>query len=127
MAALSDYLENALLNHVLRATTYVSPVPVYVALFLTDPTDAGGGTEVSGGSYSRQVVTFNAPSGGSCDNALVTFTTATADWGTIPYIALFDAASAGNLLFHAPLLDTVTVLNGETFSIPAGQLIVTLQ
>ena len=63
MAEISNYLEAAIINATLRNTTYTSPATVYVSLWTTDPTDAGSGTEVSGGSYARTAVTFGAPSG----------------------------------------------------------------
>ncbi len=56
MAEFSNYLENKVLDHVLRNTSYTSPTTVYVGLYTSDPTDAGSGTEVSGGSYARQVL-----------------------------------------------------------------------
>ena len=62
MAEFSNYLENALINAVLRNTSYTSPTTVYVSLYTTDPTDADSGTEVSGGLYARTAVTFGAPS-----------------------------------------------------------------
>jgi len=127
MTALSSWLEGRMLDHVLRNSAFASPTTVYVALFLDDPTDAGTGTEVSGGSYARQAVAFSAVVSGSTSNsALVTFPTATADWGLITHAAIYNAVSGGNMLFHAPLYDTEQVLNGGTFSIPVGQLIVTL-
>ena len=64
MAEFSNYLENAIIDAVLRNTSYTSPTTVYVGLFTTDPTDADSGTEVSGGSYARTAVTFSAPSNG---------------------------------------------------------------
>ena len=84
MAEFSNYLENALINAVLRNTTYTSPATVYVSLYITDPTDADSGTEVSGGSYARVAVTFGAPSNGvSTNSADVTFPTCTVSWGTV--------------------------------------------
>ena len=81
MAEFSNYLENALINAVLRNTSYTSPTTVYVSLYTTDPTDAGSGTEVSGGSYARIAVTFGAPSNGvSTNSADVTFPTCTSSW-----------------------------------------------
>ena len=68
MANFSNYLEDALINATLRNTSYVSPTTVYVGLFTTDPTDAGTGTEVAGGSYARTAVTFGAPSNGVATN-----------------------------------------------------------
>src|SRR6056300_745550 len=104
MAEFSDFLENALINAVLRNTTYTSPATVYVSLYTTDPTDADTGTEVSGGSYARTAVTMGAPSNGvSTNSADVTFPTATASWGTVTHIGIHDASTSGNLLFHTPL------------------------
>ena len=79
MSEFSDYLENALINAVLRNTSYTSPATVYVALFTSDPTDAGTGTELSGNGYARTAVTFGSPSNGVTTNSAdVTFPTATA-------------------------------------------------
>ena len=84
MAHFSTYLAQALLNHVFRNTAYTQPTTVYVALYTAAPTDAGGGTEVTGGSYARQSAAFSAPSGNQISNsAQVTFPEATANWGTV--------------------------------------------
>jgi hypothetical protein len=127
MAEMSNHLENALINAVLRNTSYTSPTLVYVALYTSDPTDADTGTEVSGGSYARTAVTFGAPSNGVTTNsASVTFPTATASWGTVSYIGLRDASTAGNLLFHTALDEAKTVGTGDIFTISTGNLSVTL-
>jgi hypothetical protein len=127
MAEFSNFLENALINAVLRNTTYTSPATVYVSLYLTDPTDADSGTEVSGGSYARTAVTMGAPSNGvSTNSADVTFPTATASWGTVSYIGIHDASTAGNLLFHTILDTAKTIDSGDIFKIETGNLSVTL-
>jgi hypothetical protein len=127
MAEMSNYLENALINVTLRNTAFTSPTVVYVALYTTDPTDADTGTEVSGGSYARTAVTFGAPSNGVTTNsASVTFPTATASWGTVSYIGLRNASTAGNLLFHTALDEAKTVGAGDIFTISTGNLSVTL-
>lgn len=129
MTALSNYLENALVNHILRNTAYTSPgTSIYVALFTTDPTDADTGTEVSGGSYAREQVTaWDAPSDGATANTNdIVFTTATASWGTITHVGIYDAATVGNLLFHGALTASRDVGNGVTFTIAAGDLDITL-
>lgn len=101
----SDFLELELLDHVLGNAAYAAPANIHVGLFTVAPTDAGGGTEVTGGSYARVSVTnnavnFPAASGGLKQNGTaITFPQATADWGTIVAFGLFDAASAGNLLY----------------------------
>ena len=127
MAEFSNYLENALINAVLRNTSYTSPTTVYVSLYTSDPTDADTGTEVSGGSYARTAVTFGAPSNGvSTNSADVTFPTATASWGTVTHIGIHDASTAGNLLFHTPLDTSKTIDSGDIFKITSGNLSVTL-
>ena len=54
MSAATDFLEDKILNHVFRNVAYTAPATVYVGLFTTATTDAGGGTEVTGGGYARQ-------------------------------------------------------------------------
>ena len=127
MAEFSNFLENALINATLRATTYTSPATVYVSLYTSDPTDADTGTEVSGGSYARTAVTFGAPSNGVTTNSAdVTFPTATGSWGTVTHIGIHDALTTGNLLFHTPLDTSKTIDSGDIFKITTGNLSVTL-
>lgn len=127
MAEFSNYLENALINATLRATTYTAPATVYVGLFTSDPTDAGSGTEVSGGSYARQSATFTAPSNGATvSNADITFPQATAAWGVVGWIGIFDALTTGNLLYHTALDASKDIQLGDIFKISAGNLSVTL-
>lgn len=127
MAEMSNYLENALINATLRNTSYTSPTTVYVGLFTSDPTDAGSGTEVSGGSYARTAVTFGAPSNGvSTNNAAVEFPQATGNWGTVGWIGIHDAATSGNLMYHTALDVSKTIDTGDIFKIATGSLSVTL-
>jgi hypothetical protein len=127
MAEMSNYLENALINGTLRATNYTAPTTVYVALYTSDPTDADTGTEVSGTSYARQAVTFDAPSNGVTTNsAAVEFPQAGGSWGTVSYIGLRDASTAGNLLYHTALDAAKTIETGDVFRIATGSLSVTL-
>ena len=129
MSEMSDYLETALLNVTLRGTAYTAPANVYVALFTSDPTDAGTGTQVSGGSYARVVATFTAPSGtgGSItNNADITFPTATGSWGLVGWIGIFDALTGGNMLYYTPLDAAKQVDTGDVFRIVTGNLSVTL-
>jgi hypothetical protein len=127
MAEMSNFLENALINATLRNTTYTSPATVYVSLWTSDPTDAGSGTEVSGGSYARTAVTMGAPSNGvSLNSADVTFPTATASWGTVGWIGINDALTTGNLLYHTALDTAKTIDSGDIFKITTGNLSVTL-
>jgi len=127
MTQISNYLENALINETLRGTAFTAISTPYLALFTTDPTDAGTGTEVSGGSYARTAITFAAPSNGVTSNiAIITFPTCTSSWGTIAYIGIYDASTSGNLLYHAPLTASKSVTTGDVFRIDTGNLTVTL-
>jgi hypothetical protein len=127
MSEMSNYLENGLLNAVLRATSYTSPTTVYVGLYTTDPGEGNTGTEISGNSYARKDVTFGAPSNGVCTNsAAVEFAQATGSWGTVSHVGLLDAITSGNLLFYTDLTTSKTIESGDIFKIAAGSLSVTL-
>ncbi len=118
MAGKSVYLEDKWLN-MWKGTAFTFPATTYVALLTTNPTDDTGTAlvEVSGGAYARQAITGStgwssiAPvSGGSgttpeqmSNAAVITFPTPTASWGTIVGIALYDAVTAGNLLYWASI------------------------
>jgi len=130
MSAMSDYLENKLTDHIFRGQSFSAPANVYFALFTAAPSDSGGGTEVSGGSYARVTMatslanwagtqsagstTASSGTGGaSSNNGAITFPTPSANWGTITHFGIFDASSAGNLLFHGALTASKTVNNGD--------------
>lgn len=126
MTAMSDYLESALLNHVLRNVSYTPPTTLYLAFYTAAPTDSGGGTEVTGGSYARQAVTFAAPTGGagtSVNSNTITFTSMPAS--TVVAIGILDAASNGNLLLRHTLPTPKTYGAGENVTIAPGDLVVT--
>ena len=127
MSEMSNYLENALVNATLRNTAFTSPSVVYLALYTSDPTDANTGTQVSGGSYVRQAITFGAPSNGVTTNtAAIEFPQATAPYGTVGWIGIMDASTAGNLLYHTPLDVAKAIDTGDIFKIAIGSLSVTL-
>lgn len=125
----STYAANLVINALFRATNLTAPVTVYVALYTVAPTDAAGGTEVSGGSYARQPIAFGAPSGSpsvSTNSGTITFPTATANWGTIVAVGIFDAVSAGNLLFYGNLTANQTINTGGVFSFSAADVSITV-
>lgn len=130
MAAISDYLENKLVDWLLRAQAFTPPATVYIGLFTATPTDAGGGTEVTGGSYARVAVTSSlanwagtqaaastvastGTSGTTSNNAAITFPAPTAAWGVVTSIGVYDAATAGNLLFYSALTASKTINSGD--------------
>ena len=123
---ISNYLEDELLDHSLGTGAYAMPT-VYLALYTDDPTDADTGTEVSGGSYARQTIAFDAASGGATANTSdVEFPEATGDWGTVTHLGLRDAITGGNLLWHGEWTTPRTISTGETAKVSAGELDVSL-
>ena len=128
MAGATTYLQQKLLDHVLGNGAYTAPNP-YIGLFTAAPSDAGGGTEVSGGDYARVDANakFGATSGTTCSNdGAITFPTASASWGTVTHFGIFDAATSGNLLKWAALTASKTVGSGDTASFATGDLDLTL-
>lgn len=118
---LSDYLEDKLLDHFLGTTSYTMPSSIYVALYTVAPSDAGGGTEVTGGSYARQSAAFDAASSGATQNS------ANIDFADMPActvvaIGVHDASTGGNLLVHGTLTVNKTLDAGDTLRIATGDL-----
>lgn len=143
MSAMSDYLENKLIDHVLRAQTFTPPATLYFALLTAAPNDAGGGTEVAGNNYARVGVTASLANfagtqsagstaassgtgGQTSNNAAINFPTPSGSWGTVTHWAIYDASSAGNLLFHAALTASKAINSGDTVSFAIGAMTVTL-
>ena len=126
MSAFSNYLENKILLHVLSNTAYTSPTTVYLGLHTADPTDAGTGTEVSGGSYARQSFASTVSGNAASNTSAIEFPTATASWGTVGWVAVWDNLTGGNLLFHGALTSSKAIASGDVFRIPAGDLDITL-
>ncbi|GFZ30725.1 hypothetical protein CSC2_12510 [Clostridium zeae] len=125
--SMSNYLEDKLLNLVLRNTAYTQPTTVYLALYTSDPGEADSGTEVSGGAYVRQAITFGVPSSNTVSNTnTITFPVATASWGTVTHVGIRDAVSAGNLLFSAALGTSQAVGVNNQMIFNAGQVTVNL-
>lgn len=138
MTAASNYLENKVLDHVLRNTAYTQPTGLWLALFNNTSTNTAANleagtltdeTSTSGTAYSRQSVTFAASSGGTAaTSATVTFSAATASWGTITHVAVMDGstAGAGNVLFWGAVTTSKTIDTGDTFQITSGNLTISL-
>ena len=127
MAEFTNYLENKLLDHVLNNASFTSPTTVYVGLFTAAPTDTTSGTEVSGGSYARQVLSVTtASSGVVTSDADITFPQATGSWGTIVALGIHDALSSGNLLMYTDLTTSKVIETGDILKVSSGSLTVTL-
>ena len=136
MSSASNYLENKVLDHVLRNTAYTQPGNLYIGLFknnsltnleagtLSDEVSTAGGT-----LYARKAVTFGAAASGTATNsATVTFDAATAEWGTITAIAITDnvTVGAGNVLFYGNLTTSKLIENGDTMQFVSTNISVSL-
>ena len=124
----SDYLENKVLDHVFKNTAFTQPTNLYIALYTAAPSDSGGGTEVTGGAYARKNHNaWNVSSGGATANTTeVLFAAATANWGTVTHVGIFDALTAGNLIAWAALTTSKAINNGDQARFAAGDIDVTL-
>ena len=124
--AMSNYLENKLLEAVVKNTSYTSPTTVYLALYSTAPTDSTSGTELSGSGYSRQAVTFAAAADGSiASNVTVTFSTATGNWATVKATGIVDASTGGNILFYKATAPR-NIKTDDQLVVASGDIIITL-
>lgn len=144
MAAMSNYLENKLIDHIFRGVPYTAPTTAYFALYTAAPSDSGGGTEVSTGGYARASLACNVTnwaatnaalstanpsagtSGQTSNNSTVTFATPSLTWNTITHFGIFDALSGGNLLFWGALSASKLIQTGDAVTIQASQLVVQL-
>lgn len=126
MTDFSNYSEDAITNWALGKASMPATTTRYLAAFtaVTDA-EAGTGTEVSGGSYARVAVTtlMGTTSGGAITNtSAVEFAQATANWGNIVAVGLFDAATAGNAISALKTITTVTINTDDILRFPVGDL-----
>ena len=150
MSAMSNYLENKLVDHIFRGVQFSMPSTLYVGLFptATPPSDsttgASGNGEIAGNGYGRAVLapttanwaatngagTTTNPSSGTggatSNNGVITFPTPSNTWGQVTHFGIFDAQTGGNMLFHGQLsAGGKTVNANDTVTFPAGQLQIT--
>ena len=104
MSAMSDYLENEILDHILGTGAYTMPTTVYIGLSTASMNDDASGTEISGN---------------------IEFPAATGSWGSISHFGIWDASSAGNMLLHGAFTSTKTISTGDILRITAGDLDIT--
>ena len=140
MAAMTDFLENKLIDFLFRAQALgitgataaaaTGPASLHVGLLTAAPADGAAGTEVTGGSYARVLVTSalgawdntqaassaavsSGATGTTRNQGAITFPAPTANWGVVTHVAIYDAASAGNMLIYSALTVSKTVNNGD--------------
>lgn len=122
----TNFLETEILDHVFAGSAYTAPATKYLALYTAAPGETGGGTEVSGGAYARQSVAFTTTGNTTSNSAAVEFPTATAAFGTVTHVGVFDAVTAGNLMAYATLSSSKAIATGDVFRVPTGDLDITL-
>lgn len=153
MAGKSDFLENKFIDWFFRAQAVgiteatagagTGPAHLFVGLLTAAPSDTGGGTEATGGSYARVSVTSSLTAwagtqsagsttassgtgGTTSNNAAITFPSPTGNWGACTHLGIYDATSAGNLLYWVALTTPKTINNGDAApSFAIGALTVT--
>lgn len=143
MAAMSDYLENKVIDWLLRGQPFSPPTTVYVALCSAAPSDAGTAAELSGSGYARASVpaslaafagtqgsgstaASSGTSGVTSNNLDVDFGTALSNWGPASHVAIFDAAIDGNLLLFGELSKTKVIKSGMKVKFKPGTMVLTL-
>jgi len=146
---MSDFLENKLLDWLFRgqaigitgasAAAGTGPANLYIGLFTTNPTDGTSGTEVTGNAYARvavasslanwagtqaalSTVASSGTSGTTSNNGVLSFPTPSASWGTVNGMAIFDAASGGNMLIWSGLTQSKLINSGDSVTFPASSL-----
>ena len=122
----SNFLETEILDHVFAGSAYSAPATKYLALYTAAPGETGGGTEVSGGAYARQSVAFTTTGNTTSNSAAVEYPTATASFGTVTHVGVFDASTGGNLMAYAALSSSKAIATGDVFRVPTGDLDITL-
>ena len=124
----SNNAENLILTWTFTANAATRPTAWYLALFTTNPAEDGSGTEVSatGTAYARQSVAFTVTGNTASNTAAVEFPTATASYGTVTHVGVYDASTGGNLIAYAALTTSKTIDTGDVLRVPAGDLDITL-
>ena len=121
MSSLSDVAENHALNWLTGNSTTAPTTSLKVALVTANGSDSAAGTEVTGGSYARQNVSFSAASGGATSNS------GTLTWTDMPActvvgVEIYDSAGSPVRWWWGALSASKTVNAGDTFTIAAGDL-----
>ena len=141
MAAMTDYLENKIIDWLFRGQTFTPPAGLHMGLLTAAPSDSSAGTEISGNGYNRvnlaptlanwagtqaagSTVASSGNTGTTSNNSAVNFPTPSASWGTVTHFAIYDAASAGNMLFYGALTISKVINQNDTVSFAAAALTV---
>ena len=126
--SLSNTFETHTLNYLFTSTSVTRPTAWYIALFTSNPAEDASGTEVStsGTAYARQSATFTVSGNEATNSAAIEFPTATASYGTVTHIGVFDASTGGNLIAYAALTTSKAIDTGDVLRLPANDLDITM-
>jgi len=124
----SNTFETHVLNYVFTATSVTRPTAWYLALFTSNPAEDASGTEVStsGTAYARQSAAFTVSGNTASNSSAIEFPTATASYGTVSHVGVFDASTSGNLIAYSALSTSKAIDTGDVFRVPSGDLDITL-
>jgi hypothetical protein len=123
LAVKSSYLRDKIIKHVLAEASYTAPSTIHLALYTTNPTIADTGTEVTGGSYARQQLSFaNASGGAKASNTSETFSSMPAC--TVTHWGIRDASSGGNLLYFGAFDLPIVLSAGNSLTINSGDIVI---
>ena len=130
MGSISNYLENASLDHIFGTAALTQP-STYLALG-TGADDTGLTTEVTGNNYARVAVStaggWEAGAAGTNrstqNTGTITFNQASGSWGTPDSWAIYDALSGGNPLAWGSITTPKLISHGMLpFPIMVGVII----
>lgn len=122
---LTNTAENKMLDALVGTASYSANTPIKLALVTAAGSDSAAGTEVSGGSYARQTITFNSAASGSIDNAsAVSF--ANMPTCTVVGIELWDSAGTPVRLAYGSLTSNKSLTSGDTLEFAAGSITLSL-
>jgi hypothetical protein len=126
--SLSNTFETHTLNYLFTTTSVTRPTAWYIALFTSNPAEDASGTEVStsGTAYARQSATFTVSGNEATNSAAIEFPTATASYGTVTHIGVYDASTGGNLIAYAALTTSKAIDTGDVLRLPANDLDITM-
>lgn len=124
----SNEFETRVLQWTFTTGSPTRPTAWYLALFTSDPAEDASGTEVStsGTAYARQSVSFSVSGNTATNSGAVEFPTATASYGTVTHVGVYDASTSGNLIVYAALAASKSIDTGDVMRVPAGDLDITL-
>ena len=125
----SNDAEGKVLDHIFKLAAYTQPT-LYVGVSTADPGEDGATlAEPSGNAYARVATTAASwgRTGAEVSNAAqLAFPEATGSWGSLTHFAVFDAATAGNIVFYGALTTAKAIAANETLRFPIGNLTFTL-